>query len=181
MAKNKRKKDIKEFSKASLVLLGTFSVIALTAVVVVSYVLFNVISTVKGDLIINLDEYKANQNQTSFIYAYDANGNTVEIARLHGEEDRVWVDLDDMSPYMADAFIALEDVRFEKHHGVDWIRTVGVIVKPKQIGQGGSTITQQLIKNLTNNKEVTVVRKFNEILTALNLEEHYDKDTIIEA
>ena len=136
---------------------------------------------VKGDLIINLDEHKANQNQTSFIYAYDKNGNTVEIARLHGEEDRVWVDLDDMSPYMAEAFIALEDVRFKKHHGVDWIRTVGVIVKPNQIGQGGSTITQQLIKNLTNNKEVTVVRKFNEILTALNLEEHYDKDTIIEA
>ena len=182
MAKNKSKiKNINDLSKTGLAFLGIFSVVALTAVVVITYMLINVISTIKGDLIINLDEHKANQNQTSFIYAYDKNGNTVEIARLHGEEDRVWVDLDDMSPYMSKAFIALEDVRFKKHHGVDWIRTVGVIVKPKQIGQGGSTITQQLIKNLTNNKEVTVVRKFNEILTALNLEEHYDKDTIIEA
>jgi len=179
LAKNKKKK--KELSKPALVILGILSTVALTAVIVVSYVLFNVISTIKGDLIINLDEYKANQNQTSFIYAYDANGKTVEIARLHGEEDRVWVDLDDMSPYMADAFIALEDERFKSHSGVDWIRTIGVIVVPENLGQGGSTITQQLIKNLTNNKEVTVVRKFNEILTALNLEEHYNKDKIIEA
>ena len=70
----------------------------------------------------------------------------MELARLHGEEDRVWVDLDDMSPYLKEAFIALEDTRFMKHHGVDWIRTFGVILKPSNIGQGGSTITQQLIK-----------------------------------
>ena len=176
----KQKKSVKN-KKLSTVLLGVFSVVALTAIIVVSYVFINVIATAKGDLIINLDEYKNNQNQTSFIYAYDKNGKTVEIARLHGEEDRVWVDLDDMSPYMKKAFIALEDTRFESHGGVDWVRTIGVIVVPKNLGQGGSTITQQLIKNLTNNKEVTVVRKFNEILTALNLEDHYDKDTIIEA
>ena len=125
--------------------------------------------------------YKQNQNQTSFIYAYDENGDTVEIARLHGEEDRVWVDLDDMSPYMAESFIALEDNRFESHHGVDWIRTVGVIVVPSNLGQGGSTLTQQLIKNLTTQKDTTVVRKVNEILTALNLEKNYDKDVIMEA
>ncbi|MBQ7122856.1 MAG: penicillin-binding protein [Clostridia bacterium] len=181
MAKEKTNKKKKKLGKVATAFLGIFSVLALTGIIVVSYVLINVIATAKGDLIINLDEYKENQNQTSFIYAYDKNGKTVEIARLHGEEDRVWVDLDDMSPYMKKAFISLEDTRFESHGGVDWIRTIGVIVVPENLGQGGSTITQQLIKNLTNNKEVTVVRKFNEILTALNLEEHYDKDTIIEA
>ena len=174
---NKKKKP----SKAAVVLFGFLSTCVLTVLVVVSYVLINVVHYVNGDIVVNLDEYKANQNQTSFIYAYDKSGNTVEIARLHGEEDRVWVDLDDMSPYIKDAVIALEDTRFEKHHGVDWIRTIGVIVKPQNLGQGGSTITQQLIKNLTNNKEVTVVRKFYEILSALNLEENYDKDTILEA
>jgi len=179
--KAKNSKGKKVFGKIGTVIFGILSVIALTGIIVVSYVFINVISTAKGDLIINLEEYKANQNQTSFIYAYDKNGKTVEIARLHGEEDRVWVDLDDMSPHMPKAFIALEDTRFQTHGGVDWIRTIGVIVVPDNLGQGGSTITQQLIKNLTNNKEVTVVRKFNEILTALNLEEHYDKDTIIEA
>lgn len=181
MAKEKANKKKKKLGKVATAFLGVFSVLALTGIIVVSYVLINVIATAKGDKIINLDEYKENQNQTSFIYAYDKNGKTVEIARLHGEEDRVWVDLDDMSPYMKKAFISLEDTRFESHGGVDWIRTIGVIVVPENLGQGGSTITQQLIKNLTNNKEVTVVRKFNEILTALNLEEHYDKDTIIEA
>ncbi len=176
-----RKKDKKNLSKPKVIFLGIFSVIALTAFVVISYMLIYVISYINGDLVINLEEYKNNQNQTSFIYATDSEGKTVEIARLHGEENRVWVDLDDMSPYMAKAFIALEDKRFEEHDGVDWIRTVGVIVKPQNIGQGGSTITQQLIKNLTNNKEVTLVRKFNEILTALNLEANYEKDPIIEA
>lgn len=178
---NKKQKNNKKPNKALLTLYGIISVCALTVLIVVSYVLIHAISVINGDLIINLEEYKANQNQTSFIYAYDENGNTVELARLHGEEDRVWVDLDDMSPYMKDAFIALEDTRFESHHGVDWIRTIGVIVVPKNLGQGGSTITQQLIKNYTNNNAVTVVRKFNEILTALNLEKNYDKDVIIEA
>ena len=82
---------------------------------------------------------------------------------------------------MKDAFIAIEDERFMKHHGVDWIRTIGVIVKPSNHGQGGSTITQQLIKNLTDEKDVTIERKFNEILSALNLEKNYSKDEIIEA
>ncbi len=176
-----QKKNKKKYSVASLAFFGFLSVCALTVTVVVSYVLFHVITTINGDLIVNLEEYKANQNQTSFIYAYDSDGNEVELARLHGEEDRVWVDLDDMSPHMANAFIALEDTRFREHHGVDWIRTIGVLVVPDNFGHGGSTITQQLIKNLTNEKEVTTVRKFNEILTALNLEEHYNKDTIIEA
>ena len=179
--KNKKQKKKNKHSKPALFFFGFLSICALTAIVVVSYVMFHVITTVNGNLIVNLEEYKANQNQTSFIYAYDANGNEVELARLHGEEDRVWVDLDDMSPYMADAFVALEDTRFREHKGVDWIRTVGVLVVPDNFGHGGSTITQQLIKNLTNEKEVTTVRKFNEILTALNLEVHYDKDTIIEA
>ena len=167
--------------KVKATFLGIFAAFVLTCCVVVSYVMFNFVSTVNGDIIIDIDHYKKNQNQTSFIYAKDKNGKFVEVARLHGDEDRVWVDLDDISPYMSKAFIALEDKRFKEHHGVDWVRVGGVIVKPAQIGQGGSTITQQLIKNFTNNKEVTVVRKVNEMLYALNLERHYNKDTIIEA
>lgn len=177
----KKPKSPKNLTKKAYILWGILATCVLTVLVVVTTVLVSAIVYVKGDLVVNLDEYKANQNQTSFVYAYDKSGATVELARLHGEEDRVWVDLDDMSPYLKEAFIALEDARFMKHHGVDWIRTFGVIVKPKNIGQGGSTITQQLIKNITNNKEVTIVRKYREILMALNLEENYDKDVILEA
>lgn len=177
----KQKKKKKGTGKVKATFLGIFAAIVLTCCVVLSYIMFNFVSTVNGDIIIDIDHYKKNQNQTSFIYAKDKEGKFVEVARLHGDEDRVWVDLDDISPYMAKAFIALEDKRFSEHHGVDWVRVGGVIVKPQQIGQGGSTITQQLIKNFTNNKEVTVVRKVNEMLYALNLERHYDKNTIIEA
>lgn len=177
----KKPKSPKNLTKKAYILWGILATCVLTVLVVVTTVLVSAIVYVKGDLVVNLDEYKANQNQTSFVYAYDKSGATVELARLHGEEDRVWVDLDDMSPYLKEAFIALEDARFMKHHGVDWIRTFGVIVKPKNIGQGGSTITQQLIKNITNNKEVTIVRKYREILMALNLEENYNKDVILEA
>lgn len=177
----KKPKSPKNLTKKAYILWGILATCVLTVLVVVTTVLVSAIVYVKGDLVVNLDEYKANQNQTSFVYAYEKSGATVELARLHGEEDRVWVDLDDMSPYLKEAFIALEDTRFMKHHGVDWIRTFGVILKPSNIGQGGSTITQQLIKNVTNNKEVTIVRKYREILMALNLEENYDKDVILEA
>ena len=180
MSKDKKKKK-KGPGKVKAVIWGIISACFLTLCVVGCYVLFYMISYINGDLVINLEEYKENQNQTSFIYATDKNGKTVEIARLHGVEDRVWVDLENISPYMSKAFVALEDRRFNSHHGVDWIRVGGVIIKPQNIGQGGSTITQQLIKNITNNKEVTVVRKVREMLMALNLEKHYSKDTIIEA
>lgn len=181
MSKNKKKKKEKRTHRFAAVILGIFVAAIVTGIAVGGYVLVNCFNYINGDLVVNLDEYKKNQNQTSFIYAYDKDNNPVEIARLHGDEDRVWVDLDDISPYMSKAFIAIEDKRFELHHGVDWYRVGGVIIKPANLGQGGSTITQQLIKNLTNNKEVTVVRKVREILMALNLEKHFDKDTIIEA
>lgn len=180
-AKIVSKKKKKRMSKAGMVILSIFCTLALTAVVACSYILISAFIFVNGELAVNLDEYKESQNQTSFIYATDSKGQTVELARLHGEEDRVWVDLEDMSPYMKDAVIALEDNRFKTHKGVDWIRLGGVIFKPDQIGQGGSTLTQQLIKNLTNKKSGTFVRKYWEILSALNFEKYYDKDTIVEA
>lgn len=163
------------------ILLGFVLVVAVVFIVCFSVIAIYGYSFVHGDPVFNLTEEKYSQNQTSFIYGYDSDGNQVELTRLHGEENRIWVDLDDMSPHLKDAFIAIEDKRFEKHHGVDWIRTIGVIVKPSNSGQGGSTITQQLIKNLTDEKDVTIVRKFNEILSALNLERNYSKDEIIEA
>ena len=163
------------------ILLGFVLVVAVVFIVCFSVIAIYGYSFVHGDPVFNLTEEKYSQNQTSFIYGYDSDGNQVELTRLHGEENRIWVDLDDMSPHLKDAFIAIEDQRFEKHHGVDWIRTIGVIVKPSNSGQGGSTITQQLIKNLTDEKDVTIVRKFNEILSALNLERNYSKDEIIEA
>lgn len=146
------------------ILLGFVLVVAVVFIVCFSVIAIYGYSFVHGDPVFNLTEEKYSQNQTSFIYGYDSDGNQVELTRLHGEENRIWVNLDDMSPHLKDAFIAIEDKRFEKHHGVDWIRTIGVIVKPSNSGQGGSTITQQLIKNLTDEKtlqlSVSLMRYF---------------------
>lgn len=163
------------------ILLGIIIVIAVVGIICSSVLFVYGYSIVHGDVVFNLDDEASSQNQTSFIYGYDDNNEPVEITRLHGEENRIWLGIDDMTPYLSKAFIATEDERFEKHHGVDWIRTIGVMVKPTNSGQGGSTITQQLIKNLTDENDVTFVRKFNEILSALNLEKHYSKDQIMEA
>lgn len=134
---------------------------------------------VNGGKIIDLEMYKANQAQTSIIYAYDANNQQVELLRLHGAENRVWIAYDDIPQDMIDAFRDLEDKRFEEHQGVDWTRTILGVAK-SGFEQGGSTITQQLIKNLTGEDGRMASRKFYEILNALNVEKYYSKDTIME-
>lgn len=173
-------KNHKKMNKALLAVLAVLFTGFLTCVIIGSYVLFDVIRTVNGDRLIDLEFYKQNQDQTTIIYANDAENNPVEIARLHGAQNRVWVSKDNMSEWMGKAFVSLEDKRFEKHNGVDWVRTILGVAKSK-FKQGGSTITQQLIKNLTGESGRTVNRKYNEILSALNLEKYYDKDVILEA
>lgn len=180
--KKRRKKQLtstqKFWSRVGKVLLGMVMVAGVVGIVCFSVIAIYGYSVVYGDPVFDLTEEALSQNQTSFIYGYDGD-DVVEITRLHGEENRIWVDLEDMSEYMPEAFISAEDKRFNKHHGVDWMRTVAVFVR--QNNQGGSTITQQLIKNLTDDNKVTYVRKFNEILRALNLERNYTKDEIMEA
>lgn len=153
----------------------------LTVISVGGSVLSYVDNFVNGSIAIDLDNYKNAQNQTSIMYGYDSEKNVVELARLHGEENRIWVDYDEIPQNLLNAFVCLEDKRFYEHSGVDFIRTIGVIVIPERWGQGGSTITQQLIKNLTNDNEATFNRKFNEIIRALNLEKNYSKKEILEA
>ena len=174
-----KRKPLKD-RKVLLAFLAVCFTFVMIGVICCSYVLHNVIKTVNGERIMDLEFYKENQDQTTIIYANDESNNLVELARLHGTENRVWVAKEDMSEWMGKAFIALEDKRFEKHGGVDWVRTVGGVAASK-FKQGGSTITQQLIKNLTGENGRTINRKYNEILSALNLEKYYDKPTILEA
>lgn len=181
MAKASAKKGEKKgLSKAGIVILGILLTAAITIIAVALYVLIYSVSYVKGDLKIDLKEYRYSQNQTSFVYAYDKKGEPVEVTRLFGTINRVWVDIEDTNPYIAKCYVGLEDKRFYEHDGVDWTRTIAAVVKYGG-KQGGSTLTQQLIKNLTEEDEVTFVRKYKEILNALNLERFYSKEDIIEA
>lgn len=177
----KQKKELSPRAKTVLTVLGSILAVCLCTVLIVGLTMVIYIATYTyGEPQIDLDEYKANQSQTTIVYAYDKEKKPVELARLHGEENRIWVDAEDMPRDLLDAAVALEDKRFYKHSGVDWYRMASSLFV-HGMSQGGSTITQQLIKNLTDNKEVTINRKFNEMLYALNLEKNYEKIDILEA
>ena len=182
--KGKRKRKKKKHPVLFSIFLGLFCLFVsgvLTVLIVGTSVLSYVNTVVNGKVIVDLDNYKSSQSMTSIMYYYNEDKKPVESTRLHGEENRIWVNYDKMPKNLLNAFVCLEDKRFYEHSGVDWRRTIGVLIKPSLDGQGGSTITQQLIKNLTDQKDVTYIRKFNEILRALNLEKYYSKKDILEA
>ncbi len=184
---HKRQKKLAKKDRNVITVLLALALTALLTVMTVSiYFLSFMVSYVNGDAKVNLEEYKENQDQTTFIYAYDSNNEVTELARLHGEQNRVWVTYREnpeesvIPQNLANAYVALEDKRFYEHKGVDWFRTTSAIVKDRG-RTGGSTLTQQLIKNLTGENKRTLNRKFYEILMALNLEKNVSKETILEA
>ncbi len=187
MAKNVRKKPKKKRkplnpkAKKGITALLALALTALVSLVIVStYLIIYMVSYVNGEAKIDIADYKENQAQTTIVYAYNSNDEAVELTRLHGEQNRVWTSIDEIPESLQKAYIALEDKRFEKHSGVDWIRTLKAVITFGKSG-GGSTLTQQLIKNLTGENGKTVSRKFYEILNALNLEKNASKATILEA
>lgn len=124
-------------------------------------------------------------NMTSIIYVQNNKGEWVEYQRLHGTENRIWVSIDKMPKYLGQAFIAIEDQHFYENCGVDWKRTAGAVanrlLKFNSTEFGGSTITQQLIKNITNDRDKDAMRKFREIVRALLITRKLSKTEILEA
>lgn len=122
---------------------------------------------------------------TTIVYAYDEDGQEVEITRLAAEQNRIWVNYEDISPNLINAVVSTEDKRFWEHKGVDWRRTVFAlgadVLNLSRAGQGGSTITQQLVKNITGDDKQTWERKLREIFRAMSLEEKYTKIDILES
>ncbi len=138
---------------------------------------------VSPEVDVDLDSVRL--NLTSFVYYIDpATGTEKELETLYGDENRVWVDIAEIPVMMQKAFVAIEDARFYTHSGVDWKRTIGAalnyVVKFRDNFGGGSTITQQLIKNITGEDETSVKRKIQEVMRALELEKKYEKDDILE-
>ncbi len=119
------------------------------------------------------------QAQTSFFY--DAQGNV--ITDYKGSEDRVLVSIEDIPEMLQYAFVAVEDARFFTHSGVDAKRIVGAFVSnlSSSATQGGSTITQQLLKISVLSDEQSYKRKIQEAYLALQLEHIYSKEQILES
>lgn len=180
--------------------LKMFLTVMLVGIITVSIVagsfLVYAFTMVDGTMDVDLNDLEL--NFTTAIYVEDkASGEFVEYQRLHGEFNRIWVpyneteakktdnaEYDGIPQQLVDAFVAIEDKRFHTHYGVDWKRTFGAVINTVipiySSKQGGSTITQQLVKNLTNDRDQSAMRKVREIMRARYLESEYSKSTILE-
>ena len=130
---------------------GTILLILLVAGMMFACVFAYYVKTcLTPNLDLSLEDFKLNESST--VWYRDGGGEWRELANLSGREKRVWVNYEDIPWYMEKALVAIEDKRFYDHKGVDWYRTLGAFVEMfarMQTSYGGSTITQQLIKNLT--------------------------------
>ncbi len=176
---------IKSVGKIAFKAFLTFFTILIITGIIVSVSLVSFILSMKDESM-NYDLHKLQLNYTSFIYVNgpnDDSANPVKDQSLYSVENRVWVDYDKIPQTMKDAIVAIEDKRYWEHKGVDWRRTFGAVTQLFYQGgsYGGSTITQQLIKNVTGENDVSLTRKVKEIFRALNLEKQYSKEEILAA
>lgn len=163
----------------------TVAVVGIITASIVSVVLIAIVlQKINTDDVVKIDPDK--MSYTSIIYQTNyETGELVEQTRIYGDENSIWVDYNQMSPYLPNAAVAIEDKRFWDHNGVDFVRTAAAavywIIPSNKSGQGGSTIDQQLVKNITGDNEPRVDRKVEEIFRALNMDKMYSKETILEA
>lgn len=178
-----RKKLVsKMFSWAVSFVLSAILVLIITGIIVCSVFAIYI----KDNLIEDYDivGLETNLEQTTKIFYTDSNGNKIELPdqRLHGDENRSWVSIAQMPTNLKNAFVAIEDERFYEHNGMDFKRTGGAIFEflKGNSSYGGSTITQQLIKNFSGDNEATMQRKIKEIFRAISLTKKRSKDEVLE-
>ena len=183
---NKRSKQTrrnrKKHGRAFKVIMTIVLIFVITTAMLVCMAAAYIKNVIIPQADLQLDTFDASMSLTSTMYCRNPSTNNYEAMQtLYGDENRVWVTLDEIPQDLIDAAVAIEDKRFYQHNGVDWRRTInGVLLMftGRDI-QGGSTLTQQLIKNLTTEDDVTVKRKITEIFRALELEQNYTKDQIL--
>ena len=166
-------------------LLGTLCLIGICTGVTFALLFMTYVNKTLGpSLQVDPDDYTL--NQSSIIYYHDdaveENDGWVEYKILHDRENRILVKFDQMAPALWQAAVAIEDHRFFEHKGVDWKRTGGAVIMSMGMRSsfGGSTITQQMLKNMTGSNENTVNRKVTEIFRALEFEKDHTKEEILE-
>lgn len=162
--------------------IGTiFLIFIVTALLFMCIFAYYVKTCLSTELDVQLEDFTV--SLSSSILYQDANGGWQKLVGLSSLEKRVWVEYDEIPEDLMHAAVSIEDQRFYQHKGVDWYRTTGAFVN-MFLGMrndfGGSTITQQLIKNLTHQDDITVQRKLLEIFQALQLEKNYSKEEIME-
>jgi len=182
-AKARKRGAASRFFLGILRILGTILLIMLTTGLIFSCIFAAYVKNhLSSAMDIKPEDFSL--NLTSVIYYTDKEtGEYKELSLLYGKENREWVDYEEIPKWLEKAAVAIEDKRFYKHSGVDWYRTVaafGNMFLGMRDTFGASTITQQLIKNLTQYDDVTVKRKLLEIFRALDFEKKYSKEQIME-
>lgn len=154
----------------------------LLIVLILAGVAFGIICGIAREAKLTAKDF-AIKNENSIVLDKDGN----KIAELSGTENRKYISISEMAPYLPEAFISIEDERFREHMGIDIKRTLGATVKYalSKVGigsssYGGSTITQQLVKNTTQEKDRTWQRKVKEMARAYYIEKELSKDQILE-
>lgn len=170
----------------SKIFLKVFGITVAAGLLLALFILLGAIFGLFGNMA-SLDIDAIISNSSTQIVYIDKDGNERPLTTLSAEQNRVWVDFEDIPQHMKDAIVSIEDERFYTHSGFDFKRTAKaffVFIKNKFTGQpttfGGSTITQQLVKNITQNTDRTAARKIQEISRAVNLEKKISKDQILE-
>src|SRR5256714_5740647 len=128
-----------------------------------------------------LDPFRQATKQQVDGYVYASDGHTI-LAVLRGSQSRVLVKSEQISPFMKQAIVAAEDRRFYEHRGIDvrgMARALWADIRHKGAVQGGSTITQQFVKNQLVGTQRTITRKLKEAVLAHELEQKWHKDTIL--
>lgn len=170
-------------SRRVLHVIGTIFLICFLAAVIYGCIFILYVKTeLMSEVGVSMDDL--NMKLSSTVYYQDSEtGEYLEYVTLESSEKRTWIDYENIPKYFEHAVVAIEDKRFYKHHGVDWFRTTTAFFNMflgMKNTYGGSTITQQLIKNVTGYNDDTVRRKILEIFRAIEFEQKYDKWQIIE-
>lgn len=175
MATKARKKVRKK--KNSLLMIAVSFIVFLFLSVIGGY--FSLLYA--GERMIEENEQKLLDLKTEPTVIYDKNGEV--ITTLIREKNREYKPISEMPQHLIDAFIAVEDKRFYEHKGIDMIRIGGAIIndiRKQSLAEGGSTITQQLARNVFLTLDQTFWRKTKEVSIAISLERKYSKDQILE-
>lgn len=179
----------KVLSLAATSIFAIFLVFILTGTIVGTVITVYILSFMDTTQAIELNPIQ--ESYASYIYQMNKETQEYELvykAAIQSHDIRLAVDMKNLPDHVKYAFVCIEDERFYSHEGVDYKRTVGAILNlaitmmgVDQDIYGGSTITQQLIKNVTGEDEQTWERKMKEIFTAMKFEKKYTKDEILEA
>ena len=170
--------------RLSIVLLSATVFLSVMAVIFLVYVKNNI----EFEADIELYRNQKYDNITTFYYFPDGkeeieSAKEIEGSAIYDAEKHLYATYDTIPKDLINAFVAIEDKRFYEHNGVDWYRTLGATLNyifNFRDSFGASTITQQLVKNVTGNDEYKIERKLQEIFSAISLEKQMNKNEILE-